>query len=346
MITARVIVAIPTLVADEALDDCFAALDQQAFRDFAVILVDNSGKGLTRRFAHRQAGPSQAGFFPLVIIENPRNVGFGSAINQAMAASQGDYVATLNDDCVPSNEWLSELIAVLDREYEIGMCASQVRMAGPDAAPRLDSAGMVISRDAASKQRGFLESPVNFSKDEEVLCPSASAALYRRELLEDVGGFDESYFLYCEDTDLGLRARWAGWQARYAAKALVAHRYSHSAGRASSLKAYLVERNRLVTAVKNLPRRDLWLLPFAGLIRYFWHVAGLLGGRGTTAEYHRQERGGLRLFWYVAKAHAYLLASLPRVLRKRRQVKRRMHPRQVSMILRRHRISLRQVALL
>jgi GT2 family glycosyltransferase len=345
MITARVIVAIPTLVADEALDDCFTALDLQSFRDFAVILIDNSGQGLTRRFAHRQAAVRSPGSFPLLIIENPRNVGFGSAINQATAASQGDYVATLNDDCVPSPEWLAELIAVIEREYEIGMCASQVRMAGPDAA-RLDSAGMVISRDAASKQRGFLESAANFSKDDEVLCPSASAALYRRGMLEDVGGFDESYFLYCEDTDLGLRARWAGWQARYAAKALVTHRYSHSAGRVSSLKAYLVERNRLVTAVKNLPARDLWLLPFAGLLRYCWHVGGLLSGRGATAQYHKQEGGGLRLFWYVAKAHGYVLATLPRVLRRRRQMKRRMQPRQVSMILRRHRISLRRVALL
>lgn len=344
MITARVIVAIPTLIADEALDDCIAALDRQTFRDFAVILIDNSGQGLTGRFAHRKDA-SPPGSAPLQIIENPQNVGFGTAINQAAAASQGDYVATLNDDCVPNPEWLAELIAVIEREYEIGMCASQVRMAGPDA-DVLDSAGMVISRDAASKQRGFLESPANFSKDEEVLCPSASAALYRREMLEDVGGFDESYFLYCEDTDLGLRARWAGWQARYAAKAIVMHRYSHSAGRVSPLKAYLVERNRLLTAVKNLPARDLWLLPFAGLIRYSWHVVGLLSGRGATAQYHEQEGGGLRLFWYVAKAHGYLLATLPKVLRRRRQVKRRMQPRQVSMILRRHRISLRQVALL
>jgi GT2 family glycosyltransferase len=346
MITARVIVAIPTLVADEALDECLAALDGQSFRDFAVVLIDNSGQGLTRRFVHRQCTAPETEPFPLVIIENPQNAGFGAAINQAIAASQGDYVATLNDDCVASPEWLGELVAVLDREYEIGMCASQVRMSGPDAAPVLDSAGMVISRDAASKQRGFLESPASFSKDEEVLCPSGSAALYRREMLDDVGRFDESYFLYCEDTDLGLRARWAGWQARYAAKAIVIHRYSHSAGRVSPLKAYLVERNRLVTAVKDLPSRDLWLLPLAGLVRYFWHIVGLLSGRGATAQYRQQQGSGLGLLWHVAKAHGYLLASLPRVLRQRRKLKRRMHPRQLSMILRRHRISLRRVALL
>ena len=75
--------------------------------------------------------------------------------------------------------------------------------------------------------------------------PSGSAALYRREMLEEIGLFDESFFLYCEDTDLGLRARWAGWECLYVPDAMVEHRYSHSAGKASALKAYYVERNRL-----------------------------------------------------------------------------------------------------
>ena len=72
-------------------------------------------------------------------------------------------------------------------------------------------------------------------------------------MLDQVGLFDEEFFLYCEDTDLGLRARRAGWECAYVPGATVVHRYSHSAGRASPLKAYYVERNRLYTAIKNLP---------------------------------------------------------------------------------------------
>ena len=90
----------------------------------------------------------------------------------------------------------------------------------------------------------------------DALLPSGSAALYRRKMLDEIGLFDETFFLYCEDTDLGLRARWAGWECVYVPGAVVEHRYSHSAGRASPLKAYYVERNRLYTAIKNLPSGD------------------------------------------------------------------------------------------
>ena len=77
-----------------------------------------------------------------------------------------------------------------------------------------DSAGMLICADGSSKQRGHGLPPEAFGQQEEVLLPSGSAALYRREMLEDIGLFDEDFFLYCEDTDIGLRGRWAGWKCR------------------------------------------------------------------------------------------------------------------------------------
>ncbi len=92
-----------------------------------------------------------------------------------------------------------------------------------------------------------------YCETREALFPSGSAALYRRKMLEEIGGFDDEFFLYCEDTDLGLRALWAGWKCFYVADAIVEHRYSHSAGRASALKAYLVERNRLYVAIEEFP---------------------------------------------------------------------------------------------
>ena len=77
----------------------------------------------------------------------------------------------------------------------------------------LDSAGMLIAaRRIEQTARARAESPAKFAQRERRLCPSGSAALYRREMLDEIGLFDESFFLYCEDTDLGLRARWAGWE--------------------------------------------------------------------------------------------------------------------------------------
>ena len=332
--SAQVVIAIPTLVADEALAECLAALEHQSFRDFAVIVVDNSAQALTKRFGDYN--------YPLTRIENAMNVGFGSAVNQVVRCSQSKYVATLNDDCAPTPAWLAELVTVAEREYEIGMCAAQVRMAGHPN--ELDSAGMRIARDGTSKQRGFRQPPEKFSGNAEVLTPSGSSALYRRDMLEDLGGFDESFFLYCEDTDLGLRARWAGWQAFYAAKAVVYHRYSHSSGQNSELKAYLVERNRIVTVLKTFPGKDLIGVPGAALVRYLYSLAAVFRGRGAAADFRRGGNSFWRLPLIIWKAHWYVLSHFAEIWKRRKAVKRRMSPGQISTILKRHRLALREVA--
>ncbi len=141
--------------------------------------------------------------------------------------------------------------------------------------------------------------------------PSGSAAFYRREMLDEIGLFDESFFLYCEDTDLGLRARWAAWECLYVSDAIVEHRYSHSAGKASALKAYYVERNRLFVIFKNFPLLDLLRVPFYATSRYFWHFVYALGGRGKAAEFRREGGSLARLPWYVLRAHLELLARFP-----------------------------------
>src|SRR5207237_8032674 len=134
---------------------------------------------------------------------------------------------------------------------------------------------MLMAADGSSKQRGHLFPVGEFDREEEVLLASGSAALYRRAMLEGIGLFDEDFFLYCEDTDLGLRARWAGWKCLYAPQAVVHHHYSHTAGRATPLKAYYVERNRLFLLVKNFPLRSLMLAPLVTIARYGWHVISL-----------------------------------------------------------------------
>jgi len=165
-------------------------------------------------------------------------------------------------------------------------------------------------------------------------------------MLEEIGLFDESFFLYCEDTDLGLRARWAAWDCLYVPDAIVQHEYSHSSGKASALKAYYVERNRLFLAVKNLPARDLLLAPFYSMARYFWHLVYALQGRGKAAEFQKQGNPGAQLPLYVLRAYLAVLARLHRLLRQRKQVKRRLTPLQFHRLIRRYSIGPRQVAAL
>ena len=300
-----------------------------------MIVVDNSG-----RQAVRDLGITREN---VRVMSNAVNAGFGTAVNQGWRGSESRYVATINDDAVAHPEWLAELVSAAERDKEIGLVASQVRLDNE----RLDSAGMIICSDGSSKQRGHGRQPAEFSRFEDILLPSGSAALFRREMLDDTGGFDDDFFLYCEDTDLGLRARRRGWRAVYAPAAIVTHRYSHSAGRVSPLKAYYVERNRLYVLLKNFPARMLWRVPLVSVMRYAWHVVYMFRGSGAASEFMKASSGAM-LPWFVLRAHFAALAHLPTLLRKRREIVRRayMNPRQFASLLSRHRISAREVAAL
>lgn len=327
-------VVIPTLSADARLRECAEALGRQTFRDFEIIVVDNSGQSLVRR---NEAAPGAR------VIENGANAGFGGAVNQGIRASAARYVATLNDDAVAHPRWLETLVEAMEQRPDAGMAASQVRLYGEE---RLDSAGMLVARDGSSKQRGHGRPPEDFPVAEEALFPSGSAALYRRAMLDEVGGFDESFFLYCEDTDLGLRARWAGWKCLYVPLAVVEHHYSHTAGGASPLKAYYVERNRLFVLAKNFPAHMLARAPWVTLARYAWHAWYLLEGRGSAARFRAEGNAGAKMVWYVARAHAAAAWHAARLWRERRAIRRhaRITPAVFEHLLRCHSISARKVA--
>lgn len=328
-------VAVPTLHADGKLAECVRALERQTLGAFELVIVDNSGRGLVRageagRGAHR-------------VLENGRNAGFAAAINAAFRSSAAPYFATLNDDAVPHPGWLAALVAAMERRPDVGMCASQIRLFGEG---QLDSAGMLVCADGSSKQRGHFHPVEDFPVEEEVLFPSACAALYRRDMLDEIGLFDEEFFLYCEDTDLGLRARRRGWRCLYVPGAVVEHHYSHSAGSASPVKAYYVERNRLMVLAKNYPGRMAAAAPLATLQRYFWHALLMIKGRGAAARFRGEGHGGARMLYYVLKAHLAMAPRLARLWRERRRIRAgaRVSTRVYARLLRAHSISPRGVA--
>jgi len=325
-------VVVPTLAADDALSDCLRSLENQTIERFEVIVVDNSG-------AHRV----KAGNARVRVIGNDRNLGFGAAVNQGIRASEAPYVATLNDDAVADPRWLEKLIGAAEARPGAGMFASEVRFADTGM---LDSAGMLIAIDGSSKQRGHLEPPADYATTQAALCPSGSAAVYRRKMLDEIGLFDEDFFLYCEDTDLGLRARWAGWECAYVPGAVVEHRYSHSAGRATPLKAYFVERNRKYVAIKNFPWPNLAWVECAAMVRYFWHAVAMIEGRGKSAEYRKAGHSVGMLIFLVFRAHFAAQLRFFRFWRKRRRIvlTRRIDSKEFRRILAAHSISLRRVA--
>jgi GT2 family glycosyltransferase len=333
-----VTIAIPTLRGDETLESCLRALNAQTYADFQVVIVNNSGRDLA---------VSEGLFaFPIRVISPAANVGFGAAINIAVRvtdARDAHYVATLNDDTEPDAGWLAALVGEMESDPGIGMCASNIRLFSDE---RLDSAGMAICFDGSSRQRGHREPAAGFALSEDVLLPSACAALYRRKMLDEIGLFDEDFFLYCEDTDLGLRARWAGWRCRYVAGAAVRHRYSHTTGAFSPLKARFVERNRLWVAIKNFPMAMLMRAPMVSLLRYSWQFAGISNERGAAAEFIRSGQSVGTAGAIIARAHWDTLTHLPALLRKRTALrrKRRLRPAEFTRLMQRYRITAKELA--
>lgn len=332
--------AVPTLAAGAPLAECLRSLEAQTFDAFEIVVIDNSGASVVESAGGRMR-----------VISNAHNVGFGSAVNQAARDSAAPYLATLNDDAIADSRWLEKLVEAAEANPDTGMFASQVRLPEsdePGAGPVLDSAGMLIAADGTGKQRGHQQPPAPYETAAESLFPSGSAALYRRAMLDEIGLFDESFFIYCEDVDLGLRARWAGWECLYVPGAIVEHGYSQSAGRASPLKAYYVERNRLYTILKNFPLPMLLRAPFASVARYLWHVVSLDTGKGKTAEFRRSGHSFALLPFLVLRAHASALLSLPRLIGERRRIRksRSIDAQDFARLLARHAIGLRQVATL
>lgn len=330
-----VLVVIPTLRAGEALRAALDSMAGQTFRDFEVIVVDNS--------AQRLAAPLAAETrFPLRMLYLDKNVGYGAAINRAINRSDAPLVAVLNDDAVAHPDWLASLAKAAEAYPEAGMFSCQIRLAGT---PWLDSTALELSRDGSSIQRAHRQPFGSGSSPAEALCPSGCAALYRRKAMQEAGHFDVDFFLYGEDTDLGLRMVWMRWACRYVEDAIVEHAYSASAGAASPLKAYLVERNRIFLVVRNFPFSDAVAAFVAAPWRYLLHLVALLSGKGKAAQFS-QGSGAWRLPLMVARAHVAALLALPRLLRQRNAIRRhaRVSKEGFRKVIYAHRVSLWKVA--
>lgn len=328
-------VVIPTLHAGPDLAECLRALFHQTYPSFRVVVVDNSGTKSVRAL-----GLSHPSLF---ILENQRNAGFGEAINQGFRAYPAPLLAALNDDAIPSELWLESLVRALLSNPDFGMAASRILLRGEGL---LDSTGLRIARDGSSKQEGHLHADPGPGLYREALIPSGCAALYRGEMLLQIGLFAADYFLYCEDTDLALRGLWAGWRCVYVPEAVVDHAYSASAGRASWHKAYYVERNRLRTVIRNFPLSWLILVPLYSAARYLWHALALLQGRGKAGQFRGEGGSAWRLPWAILRAHLEALLSLPQLLRQRIEIKktRRISRHLFAAYLRRFGVGVREVA--
>jgi len=332
-------VVIPNLNGMKYLPACLSSIQGQTYRGYEVIIVDNGSTDESVDFI-------KSGFPRTMVIENKQNMGFAEANNQGISAARGKYIATLNNDTEADKDWLRTLVTEAEHsDDDVGMWAPKILALQNKR--EIDSVGgLLIYRDGIAKGRGRLETDNGqYDNIKEILCPSACCALYRNKMLDDIGHFDSDFFAYCEDNDLGLRARRAGWKALSVPASIVYHYYSGTGGTYSHTKAFLVERNHLWVAWKNFPVTWNMALPFYVLLRYVMQFYGTLSGKGSAAKFVESYRAK-DVMVIVIKAYLAALKGLPLILRKRRLVRRRISQREFTGILRTHAISAKALALM
>jgi GT2 family glycosyltransferase len=281
------------------LPDCLESLSKQTFKDFEVIVVDNgSSDGACANL------PDDWPTLRFQIIPLDRNNGFAVANNIGVRAAQGHWVALLNADAFPEQNWLYGLEAAARENPRYNFFTSRQIQAGrPEL---MDGAGDEYHVSGLAWRRYYGQESITYGlQAEEVFGACAAAALYVREDFLKVGGFDEDYFSYFEDVDLSFRLRIAGGRCLYVPAAIVYHVGSASSGKMSDFVIYHGHRNLVWTYFKNMPGILFWLyLPLHIIMNIYFMFSFISKGKSHAI--------------FSAKRDAFL--SMGRILGKRKIV--------------------------
>ena len=320
----------------ELLRACLESLTRQTDVNFETIVVDNGSSDGSADLAANNFGAR--------VIRNTRNHGFCAANNQGIAAARGDFIALLNNDAEAEPGWLAALHSACSKRPDVGMAASKILVW--EDPKRIDKVAQLIFPDGQNRGRGSGEVDCGqFDREEEAAWPDGCAAMYRKEMLDSIGGFDEDLFAYGDDAELGLRARIAGWTCIYAPGAVVRHHRGSTMGMDSVDRVSLIERNRVLLAAKLFPWSLLWLNPFYFAVRI---VAGIIIARrkGGDTKHFPGLRGKWRLANAIIGGDLAALPLIPKMLRKRAEITRlrRLKPAEVRVLILHYRLSWKEVA--
>jgi GT2 family glycosyltransferase len=255
-------VVIPNWNGRRWLPGCLDAIAAQLLPPDEVIVVDNGSTDDSVPYLRLHHPRVQ-------VLELGHNTGFAHAANQGIQASRGEYVALVNTDVVLATDWLARVhVAVASSPEAASVACKMLDLEDPT---RVYDAGDILRRDGACEQRGR-SGRDNGRWDEpcEVFGACAGAALYRRDAVLEVGGFDERYFAYLEDVDLALRLRLAGWRCHYE-PVVALHAGGGSSHQLSGGHWPLVARNTVVLVAKAFPARWLPLVAYRQL-GWAWHA--------------------------------------------------------------------------
>lgn len=307
-------IIIPTSNPDERLSRCISSLERQSERRFEVIIINNGSNFNFSSVCHN--------IEHFRIIENNTNLGFSKAVNQGICASKEGYVVLLNDDAYPTGKWLECLIKTAESDAKNGLVTSKLRFSTP---PNLiQNTGVclyksyIVSRDSGQ--------PDPLAEDgSEVYAPCGAALLIKRKFIEDVGFFDEDFFAYGEDIDIGIRGQIKGWKCVYSDGAEVFHDHSMTGQQYSTIKSYYVARNEILLVIKTYPLKEMIeFLLVAKNIKYWFHLKHIIQSKIIGKQNNDSKKGAdmgvpvVKLILLVLKAHFDAMIMAPKMLKKKK----------------------------
>jgi len=306
-----VTVTIVTYNSREFVLSCLEAVFRQDYAPLEVVVVDNGSTDGTREIL--------ASFAGRISIElNDINSGFAAAQNQAIRRASGDWIFVLNPDVVLEPDFIRQLVEAAGRDERIGTVCGRLRAIGrdlkPPERPRIDTAGIYFAPSMRHFDRGSGElDGEQFRRTEYVFGASAAAALYRREMIDDIseGGefFDPDFFAYREDADVAWRAQLLGWRCLFVPRAAGFHVRSVRPGPRNVVPAVLnmhSVKNRFLLRIKNATGGVYWRFWPAATLRDLLVLGGCLVWE-----------------WRSLPAFGHIVRCLPRALRRRRWIMRR-----------------------
>ncbi len=308
----------------------------QTYQPLELICVENGSEDGSAAFVKEN--------YPQVrLIESKTNLGFCGGNNFGISHAKGDFFVLVNNDAVMDSDCIEQMMRTVRGRPEVGAVATKILL--QDQPSHLDAAGIAVCMDGLSIGRGRMEEARHYNEEAEVFFVSDCVCLYRREMIEDIGGYDERFFAYAEETDMGWRARLKGWKTIYNPRAVAYHAHSASLGSYHPFKIFLVERNRIWVAVKNFPLRFLLLGIGYNIMRYFYHAVGAITRKGAAGIFS-EKTSKRKLIGVLIKANFSALAGLPQMLAQRKGIlaSRRISDEEVHDLFKRYGLSAKNIA--
>jgi GT2 family glycosyltransferase len=268
-------VAIVFFDGQEDLRDCLGCLARQTQRPRRIVVVDNSPLGLPSNVVSSMPNAE--------ILRDGRNLGFAGGNNLALREARTEFFATLNADAFPEPDWLEALVRAARLHPEAAAFGGlQIQHGNPTLA---DGIGDRYHLSGSVWRSGYMVEVSSLSLNScLIFSPCAAAAFFRTADLLAIGGFDEDFFCYCEDVDVGFRLWLAGRECRFVPEAVVRHKGAGSTGDThSDFAVYHGHRNLVWVYLKNMPGVLFWIfLPLHILVNLLLVIVATLRGQGAV----------------------------------------------------------------